>query len=73
MENNNMKFKTNLNCGGCIAKVKSHLDNAEGICEWNVDTESSDKVLTVRSEGITAEEVVAIIKRTGFKAEPLTA
>ena len=73
MANTNFQFKTNINCGGCIAKVKPHLDNAEGICEWNVDTANKDKVLTVTSEGITEEQVVNLIKKTGFKIEPLNA
>lgn len=73
MENNNFQFKTNLNCGGCVSKVKPHLNSAEGIYEWNVDTVNKDKILTVKSRGITEDEVVAIIKRTGFKIEPLNA
>lgn len=73
MENKNLQFKTNLNCGGCVSKVKSDLDNANGICEWNVDTANSDKILTVKSEGITEDEVVAIILSKGFKAEPIDA
>lgn len=72
METKEFQLKTNLNCGGCVSKVKSDLDNAEGISEWNVDTANSDKILTIKSEGITEEEVVAIIKRKGFKAEPLS-
>lgn len=71
MENKNLQFKTNLNCGGCVSKVKSDLDNAEGICEWNVDTANSDKILTIKSDGITEDEVVAIINKKGFKAEAL--
>lgn len=73
MENMNLQFKTNLNCGGCVSKVKSDLDNANGICEWNVDTANSDKILTVKSGGITQEEVITIIKSKGFKAEPIDA
>lgn len=71
MENKEFQFKTNLNCGGCVSKVKSDLDDAEGIGGWNVDTENTDKILTVKSAGITEEEVVAIIRRKGFKAEPV--
>ncbi len=71
MENQELKFKTNLNCGGCVSKVQSDLDNAEGICNWNVDTYNTDKILTVKSEGISEEEVVAIIKSKGFKVEAL--
>jgi copper chaperone len=72
MENKEFQFKTNINCGGCVASVKPHLNNAEGVCEWNVDTTNKDKILTVKSEGITEEQVLGIIKKSGFKAEPLT-
>ena len=69
MENTNLQFKTNINCGGCIASVKPHLDNAQGISEWNVDTTNKDKILTVKSEGITEEQVVKIVEKAGFKIE----
>lgn len=73
MENKNFQFKTNINCGGCVATVRPHLDNAEGICEWNVDTTNKDKVLTVKSDGITEAQVVDIVKNAGFKIESLNA
>ena len=72
MENNKeFQFKTNLNCGGCVAKVQSALDDAEGLSHWNVATDYADKILTVKSEGITEDEVITIIKSKGFKVEPL--
>lgn len=71
MENKNFQFKTNINCGGCVASVKPHLDNAEGICHWEVDTTNKDKVLTVQSEGITEAQVMEIVQKTGFKIESL--
>lgn len=72
MENQKFQFKTNINCGGCVASVKPHLDNADGVCDWNVNTADKDKILTVKAEGITEEQILDIIKKTGFKAEPLT-
>ncbi|MFV0540038.1 MAG: heavy-metal-associated domain-containing protein [Aestuariibaculum sp.] len=69
MENKELKFKTNLNCGGCVSKVQADFDNVEGICHWNVDTDNSDKILTVSSKGITEDEVIKIIQSKGFKAE----
>ncbi|WP_312399771.1 cation transporter [Sphingobacterium sp.] len=69
MESKNIQFKTNLNCGGCVSKVSADLNNAEGVCEWNVDTSHSDKILTVKSNGITEEEIIEIIKKKGFIAE----
>ena len=74
MEKNNhdLRFKTNVNCGGCVASVKPHLDNADGICHWDVDTTNKDKVLTVKSTGITEEQVIETIQKSGFKIEHLT-
>lgn len=71
MENKEFRFKTTLNCGGCVSKVESDLDNHEGVCHWSVDTANADKILTVSSKGIDAEEVIALIKNKGFKAESL--
>lgn len=71
MENKELKFKTNLNCGGCVSKVQSDLDSAEGICHWNVDTDNKDKILTINSKGITTEEVESIIQSKGFKIESI--
>lgn len=71
MENISLRFKTNINCGGCVASVKPHLDNAAGICEWNVDTAGKDKILTVKSEGITEEQVIETVQKAGFKIEPV--
>ena len=69
MENIELKFKTNLNCGACVSKVKQALDAAENISQWHVDTNTPDKILTVASSGITAEEVIAIIHAKGFKIQ----
>lgn len=67
-----LKFKTNINCNGCVAKVTPYLNEAEGICHWNVDTENKDKVLSVHSEGITEEEVIQKVHEAGFEIEVLT-
>jgi copper chaperone CopZ len=71
MENKNLQFKTNINCGGCVASVKPHLDNAQGISNWDVDTANTDKILTIQSEGITEQEVIETVKKAGFKIEPV--
>lgn len=70
MENKTLQFKTNLNCGGCVSKVQSDLDQAAGTANWKVDTEHADKILTVNAD-VTEEEVVNIVKSKGFKAEPI--
>ena len=42
-----LKFKTNINCGGCIATVTPVLNTLEGIFKWDVDTANREKILTV--------------------------
>ena len=71
MENKNNQFKTNLNCSSCVGKVTADLNDALGEGQWTVDTSVSDKILTVKSDALSAEEVVEIIKKKGFKAESL--
>ncbi len=70
-DNKTLKFKTNINCGGCVAQVKQILDDAEGICHWDVDTDNQDKVLSVYSQGITEEEVIQQVTGAGFKIQLL--
>lgn len=69
MENKELKFKTTLNCGGCVSKVQADFDNNEGIADWQVDTDNPDKILTINSNGVSEKEVVEIINKKGFKAE----
>ena len=66
-----MKFKTNINCSNCVAKVTPFLDKKAGKGSWNVDTESDDKVLTVENSELTAVDIVKTIKRTGFEANAI--
>ena len=68
-ENQTLKFKTNINCGGCVAKVTPFLNDTEGIGKWEVDTTNKDNILSVQSEGITTEQVILKVKEAGFKIE----
>ncbi|MBS1550242.1 MAG: heavy-metal-associated domain-containing protein [Bacteroidetes bacterium] len=68
---NTFQFKTNINCGGCINAVKPHLDKANNITEWKVDTDNPDKILTVSTENLSKEEIIEIIQKAGFKIEAL--
>ncbi|WP_246229488.1 heavy-metal-associated domain-containing protein [Mucilaginibacter humi] len=40
-----LKFKTNINCGGCIAKVTPALNQAVGEGNWQVNTDIPEKHL----------------------------
>ncbi len=60
-----LKFKTNINCMGCVAKFTPHIENAEGVQAWQVDTTTSDKVLTIEGD-LTESEAIALVKKAGF-------
>ncbi len=61
------QFKTNINCSGCVAKVTPALNEASGIVHWEVNTNSKEKILTVQSGGITQEQVMEVVKKSGFQ------
>jgi copper chaperone len=66
-----LKFKTNIKCAGCVAKVTPQLDEYAGENAWEVDVNTPEKVLTVYNEGITAETIVSAVKAAGFSAEQI--
>lgn len=66
-----LRFKTNINCGGCVASVTPALNEVEGIRHWEVDTQSSDKILTVHAEGISEADVITAVQDAGFDIELL--
>lgn len=72
MEIKELKFKTNLNCGGCVSKVQADLNHKAGSGNWNVDITNSEKILTISADAITEDEVIEIVKSKGFNAVPLT-
>ena len=65
------QFKTNINCGGCVAKVTPVLNDAKDVAEWNVDTANPAKVLTVKTESLDEEQIAGLVAKAGFKAEKL--
>ena len=68
---NRFKFKTNINCSGCITTVTPHLNSVEGITEWEVDTTNKDKVLTIVTDSTTQQEVIDTVAKAGFKIESI--
>ena len=64
-----LKFKTNVNCGGCIATVTPHLNQIKGIIKWSVDTSNAMKILTVEAPGLQPEVIVETLKKAGYKAD----
>ncbi|MBA2250246.1 MAG: heavy-metal-associated domain-containing protein [Chitinophagaceae bacterium] len=65
------QFKTNINCGGCVAGLTPHLNSNKGIKEWKVDTTNPGKILTVKTDNIEEDEVKAIVEKAGFKVQKI--
>lgn len=66
----NMKFKTNINCSGCVAKVTPFLNEALGENNWKVNTNEPTKELIVK--GVDDEKkVVEAVNNAGFRAARL--
>ena len=61
-----LKFKTNIKCGGCIATVTPHLNSAETVEKWEVDTANPDKILTVHGEDLSEKEVIEKVQKAGY-------
>lgn len=65
-----LKFKTNINCGSCIKSVKPFLDEVVGEGNWAVDTDNTEKILTVNTEE-EVSEVVEAVSDAGFKIQKI--
>ena len=66
-----LKFKTNINCGGCVKAVTPQLNQVDSIASWQVDTENSDKILEVKSATGEQQPVMEAVKKAGFEIAPL--
>lgn len=65
-----IKFKTDIKCSGCVAKVTPHFNAAFGEDNWEVDTANPSKVLTVLGQA-NEEKIKETVAKTGYKAERL--
>ncbi len=62
-----LKYKTNLNCGNCVAAVKPLLDGEISVTRWSVDTTDPRKVLTVEGENLSPKQIEQHVADAGFK------
>ncbi|MEX0985989.1 MAG: hypothetical protein WD052_00840 [Bacteroidales bacterium] len=67
-----LKFKTNINCTGCLSKVSPFLDQETAIEKWGVDLDHDDRILTVQTENLTAAQVKETVLKAGYNAEETT-
>lgn len=63
-----IKFKTNIKCEACVAKVKPHLDVAEDVEKWDVDLKDPERTLTVTLKSNATEKVLKALEKAGYQA-----
>jgi copper chaperone len=63
-------FRTNIKCGTCVSKVKPYLDRMKEIKFWQVDLNSTDRILTVEGD-ISAELISKAIAAAGYRADKI--
>ncbi|WP_303310861.1 heavy-metal-associated domain-containing protein [Hymenobacter sp. BT730] len=64
-----LQFKTNINCGGCIKAVTPALNEQAGAGNWQVDTTNPNKILTVTTDKLTAEQIMEAVENAGFEIQ----
>jgi copper chaperone len=68
-----VKYKTNINCGGCIKSVTPFLNELDNIDTWKVDTDNPDKILEVHLDDENEQVVVEAVINAGFEIAPIKA
>lgn len=71
---NTLQFKTNINCCNCIKSVTPFLNALETVDRWQVNTEVSDKILSVEtdeSETEVTQQVMQAVQEAGFRIESI--
>lgn len=66
-----LKFQTNVKCGGCVATITPFLNQEKGISSWNVDLASPQRILAIETEELTSVEIVEVMKKAGYVANPI--
>jgi len=64
------KFKTNIKCDACVAKVTPALNETVGVNHWKVDLTNPAKVLTVEGQP-DEKKMKEALEAVGYKAEKI--
>jgi copper chaperone len=64
-----LKFKTNIQCSNCLAKVTPKLNEQSDIESWNVDLQDPERTLTVNTENLEPEAIKKAVLKAGFIAD----
>lgn len=64
-----IKFKTNIKCSACVAKVTPYLNEVAGENHWQVDLVDPARILTVDNQD--EQKIVQALQKAGYKGERL--
>jgi len=64
-----VKFKTNIKCSACVAKVTPYLNEVAGENHWQVDLVDPARILTV--DNPDEQKIVQALQKAGYKGERL--
>jgi copper chaperone len=62
-----LKFRTSLKCGGCVTAITPWLSSIKEIISWNIDLDSSDRILTIEATEDVSTQVIENIKKAGYE------
>lgn len=65
-----LKFKTNIKCSACVAKVTPALNETAGEGKWSVDLTSPERTLSIQGN-IDEPQLKEALAKTGYKAEKI--
>jgi copper chaperone CopZ len=66
-----LKFKSNINCTGCLSKVTPFLNQEKRIENWDVDLKHDDRILTVETDDLSIDEVKQTVQKAGFNVSKI--
>jgi len=64
-----LKFNSTIKCTGCLAKVTPFLDETAGVNNWDIDLKNPNKVLTVKANGVSAEDITKAVENAGYSVQ----
>lgn len=66
-----LKFNSTIKCSGCLERVTPFLNETAGTQNWEVDLRNPNKVLTVKANDISPEQIAEAVEKAGYTVEPI--
>ncbi|HMH31506.1 MAG TPA: hypothetical protein VK543_00660 [Puia sp.] len=64
-------FRTNIQTKRDKLRIQHELDTLDTIQQWNIDLEDIDCVLRIVSDRLTPEQIISVVKDSGFECSEL--